>query len=121
MPDFTIASAVCRSNSSLTLQANLFQLFHPIGGVRASVPAYGEGFGATSSSALATEQTMSSDSAMTTGFIILIFVIPRRCSWIGRSRSDVSSSARILAFVALDTLFLLRRCAHKPLLRDNPL
>src|ERR1700692_2158232 len=37
MPDFTIASAICRIKSSLTLHANLFQLFHPMGGVRASL------------------------------------------------------------------------------------
>src|ERR1019366_456387 len=35
IPDFTIASAICLIVSSLTLQANLFQLFHPIGGVAA--------------------------------------------------------------------------------------
>src|SRR3954447_797743 len=35
MPDWTIASAVWRIRSSLTLQANLFQLFHPMGGTRA--------------------------------------------------------------------------------------
>src|SRR5208282_2508678 len=35
MPDFTMASAICRIKSSLTLQANLFQLFHPMGGVGA--------------------------------------------------------------------------------------
>src|SRR5277367_4619506 len=39
MPDFTIASAVCRMRSSLTLHANLFQLFHPIGGVGARLLA----------------------------------------------------------------------------------
>src|SRR5580704_4117383 len=37
MPDFTMASAICRIRSSLTLHANLFQLFHPIGGVGARV------------------------------------------------------------------------------------
>src|SRR5580698_3148660 len=37
MPDFTMASAVWRIKSSLTLQPNLFQLFHPIGGVGARV------------------------------------------------------------------------------------
>jgi hypothetical protein len=31
-----MASAVWRIKSSLTLQPNLFQLFHPIGGVRAN-------------------------------------------------------------------------------------
>src|SRR3954462_3428199 len=36
MPEATIASAVSRINASLTLQPNLFQLFHPIGGVLAS-------------------------------------------------------------------------------------
>src|SRR3954466_11264979 len=36
MPEATIASAVSRINASLTLQPNLFQLFHPIGGVWAS-------------------------------------------------------------------------------------
>src|SRR5579863_3247185 len=36
MPDFTIASAVCLMRSSLTSHANLFQLFHPIGGVGAN-------------------------------------------------------------------------------------
>src|SRR5579872_1832217 len=36
MPDFTIASAICLMRSSLTLHANLFQLFHPIGGVGAN-------------------------------------------------------------------------------------
>src|ERR1700722_1567743 len=36
MPDFTIASVVCLMRSSLTLHSNLFQLFHPIGGVGAS-------------------------------------------------------------------------------------
>src|SRR5713101_6552802 len=35
MPDFTMASAMLRTNSSLTLQPNLFQVFHPMGGVRA--------------------------------------------------------------------------------------
>src|SRR6266576_2836747 len=37
MPDFTIASAIDLIMSSLTLQANLFQLFHPMGGVSASL------------------------------------------------------------------------------------
>src|SRR6185437_13324758 len=36
MPLATIASASLRMRSSLTLQANLFQLFQPIGGVLAS-------------------------------------------------------------------------------------
>src|SRR5580704_2446979 len=36
MPLETTASAACLIRSSLTLQANLFQLFQPIGGVRAS-------------------------------------------------------------------------------------
>src|SRR5450432_1351153 len=35
MPDFTMASAMPRTSSSLTLQPNLFQEFHPMGGVRA--------------------------------------------------------------------------------------
>src|ERR1700756_4036097 len=35
MPDFTMPSAMLLIRSSLTLQANLFQLFHPMGGVRA--------------------------------------------------------------------------------------
>src|SRR5215831_2358239 len=35
MPDFTIASAACLISVSLTLQANLFQVFQPMGGVRA--------------------------------------------------------------------------------------
>src|SRR5205809_169258 len=35
MPEATIASAVSRTVCSFTLQANLFQLFQPIGGVRA--------------------------------------------------------------------------------------
>src|SRR5215813_1100495 len=35
MPDLTMASAICRIISSLTLHPNLFQLFHPMGGVRA--------------------------------------------------------------------------------------
>src|SRR5260370_445816 len=35
MPDLTMASAIPRTSSSLTLQANLFQVFQPIGGVRA--------------------------------------------------------------------------------------
>jgi hypothetical protein len=35
MPFETIASAACLIRSSLTLQANLFQLFQPMGGVRA--------------------------------------------------------------------------------------
>src|ERR1039458_10820884 len=39
MPEVTMASAIWRIRSSLTLQANLFQLFHPIGGVLASVLA----------------------------------------------------------------------------------
>src|SRR5947199_9962699 len=33
MPDVTIASAAARTVFSSTLQANLFQLFHPMGGV----------------------------------------------------------------------------------------
>src|SRR6266568_6347358 len=35
IPDLTIASAIPRTSSSLTLQANLFQVFHPMGGVSA--------------------------------------------------------------------------------------
>ena len=35
MPDFTIASAMLLIMSSLTLQANLFQEFQPMGGVSA--------------------------------------------------------------------------------------
>src|SRR5688500_14274011 len=35
MPVDTMASAISRNRPSLTLQRNLFQLFHPIGGVRA--------------------------------------------------------------------------------------
>src|SRR5579862_6059736 len=35
MPEETMASAACLIRSSLTSQANLFQLFQPIGGVRA--------------------------------------------------------------------------------------
>ena len=35
MPELTIASAVSRTICSFTLQANLFQLFQPIGGVSA--------------------------------------------------------------------------------------
>ena len=35
MPDFTMESAAPRISSSLTLQANLFQVFQPMGGVRA--------------------------------------------------------------------------------------
>src|SRR5215467_9331902 len=35
MPDFTIASAMPRTSSSLTLHANLFQVFQPMGGVSA--------------------------------------------------------------------------------------
>src|SRR2546423_13441326 len=35
MPDFTIASAMPLIMSSLTLQANLFHEFQPMGGVRA--------------------------------------------------------------------------------------
>src|ERR1700733_15622124 len=36
MPNFTTASAIPRTRSSLTLQANLFHVFQPMGGVRAS-------------------------------------------------------------------------------------
>ena len=36
MPDATIASAASRTTFSFTSQWNLFQLFHPMGGVRAS-------------------------------------------------------------------------------------
>src|SRR5579863_5772723 len=35
MPDLTMASAMPRTSSSLTLQPNLFQVFHPMGGVSA--------------------------------------------------------------------------------------
>src|ERR1700693_5393500 len=35
MPDFTTASSMPLIKSSLTLQANLFQEFHPMGGVSA--------------------------------------------------------------------------------------
>src|SRR4051812_47411293 len=35
MPELTIASALSRTICSFTLQANLFQLFQPIGGVSA--------------------------------------------------------------------------------------
>src|SRR5260221_12038021 len=35
MPDLTIASAIPRTSSALTLQPNLFQVFHPMGGVSA--------------------------------------------------------------------------------------
>src|SRR5579863_9101697 len=43
MPDLTTASAIPLMRSSLTLQANLFQEFHPIGGVSARF-ADGAGF-----------------------------------------------------------------------------
>src|SRR5688500_16895989 len=36
MPLATIASAICRTRVSLILHPNVFQLFHPIGGVRAT-------------------------------------------------------------------------------------
>src|SRR5437667_9695113 len=36
MPLLTMASAISRMTLSLTLQPNLFQLFHPMGGVGAS-------------------------------------------------------------------------------------
>ena len=36
MPLLTIASAICRISVSLMLQPNVFQLFQPIGGVRAT-------------------------------------------------------------------------------------
>src|SRR6266542_2103152 len=36
MPEATIASVVSRTTFSFTSQANLFQLFQPIGGVKAS-------------------------------------------------------------------------------------
>nr|BFE70113.1 hypothetical protein GCM10020092_034140 [Actinoplanes digitatis] len=34
MPELTMLSAMPRINDSLMLQKNVFQLFHPIGGVR---------------------------------------------------------------------------------------
>src|SRR5579864_4868842 len=43
MPDFTTASAMPLIMSSLTLQANLFQEFQPMGGVSARL-AEGDGF-----------------------------------------------------------------------------
>ena len=43
MPDFTTASAMPLIKSSLTLQANLFHEFQPIGGVSARL-AEGEAF-----------------------------------------------------------------------------
>src|SRR5579864_6595828 len=43
MPDFSMPSAIARIRSSLTLQANLFQLFQPMGGVSARL-ADGEEF-----------------------------------------------------------------------------
>src|SRR5580765_4195298 len=43
IPDFTTASAMPLIRSSLTLQANLFQEFQPMGGVSARL-AEGEGF-----------------------------------------------------------------------------
>ena len=36
MPLLTIASAICRISVSLMLQPNVFQVFQPIGGVRAT-------------------------------------------------------------------------------------
>src|SRR6185503_5075313 len=36
MPELAMASAICRISDSLMLQPNVFQLFHPIGGVRAT-------------------------------------------------------------------------------------
>ncbi|WP_374194507.1 hypothetical protein [Amycolatopsis sp. MtRt-6] len=36
MPELTIASVICLINASLMLQPNVFQEFHPIGGVRAT-------------------------------------------------------------------------------------
>src|ERR1700739_2540584 len=47
MPDCTIASAMPLMRSSLTLQANLFQEFHPMGGVSARL-AEGEAFSCAS-------------------------------------------------------------------------
>ena len=47
MPDFTTASAMPLMRSSLTLQANLFHEFHPMGGVSARL-AEGEFFSCAS-------------------------------------------------------------------------
>ena len=55
MPVATIASAVSRMSFSLTSQPNLFQLFQPMGGVRASPsPATAGGAPAPRSTAAAT-------------------------------------------------------------------
>lgn len=71
MPDFTTASAMLLIMSSLTLQANLFHEFQPMGGVSARL-AEGDGF----SWATATEinnQTRKQDAATKQVFFIRMF------------------------------------------------
>ena len=69
MPDFTIASAIDLIMSSLTLQANLFQLFHPIGGVRASLAEM------LSSAIRGVATSVSANNARTARFDDMVFSV----------------------------------------------
>ena len=68
MPDFTMASAMLLIMSSLTLQANLFHEFQPMGGVSARF-AEGEGFSCATT--VVTNSSMQNNGAGRTRLIFM--------------------------------------------------
>src|SRR5271165_2926184 len=69
MPVRTMESAACLIRSSLTLQANLFQLFQPMGGVRASPLSSASPSGAVMLSKIANFRIIAKPSSLPLGRI----------------------------------------------------
>src|SRR5260370_29414866 len=80
MPLLTMASAISRMSLSLTLHPNLFQLFHPIGGVSASdADACAEAAGASSVAEGATRRLAR---RLKTGRNLRMFIIPHKIGYV---------------------------------------
>src|ERR1051326_7084231 len=73
IPDFTIASAMPLIMSSLTLQANLFHEFQPIGGVSAKLA---DGAGLTCANIPTTRDTTKKDVEKRKRFVLMRNVLP---------------------------------------------
>jgi hypothetical protein len=71
MPDFTTASVMLLIMSSLTLQANLFQEFQPMGGVSARL-AEGDGFSCAAAAEINSE-TNTQKAATNAVFFMRLF------------------------------------------------
>src|SRR5712671_7185977 len=84
MPDFTTASAMPLIKSSLTLQANLFHEFHPMGGVSARLA---EGNGLSCPKRLALHEEATTIAAKISGRIFMR-TFYQKCEEIGRECGD---------------------------------